>query len=153
MMHPIDDSRIDAIKIEPARRHPSRTFPPVTFEAEGELMPIKHLLETVAWGHLDLLAKQLVERVGFHNEAGEVLFAGDPEIDPDVEPLEGVLFRDFFGTQVVVSEAAFQRLMNRFFTVLIRIANERGLDVRADPRWPGFLEQADRMEQLARRAP
>jgi hypothetical protein len=148
-MHSIDDSRIDAIKIEPARRHASRTFPPVTFEAEGELIPIKHLLETVAWGHLDLFAKQVVDRVGFHNEAGELLFAGDPDIDPDVEPFEGVLFRDFFGNEVLVSEAAFRRLMNRFFTVSIGIANERGLEVREDPRWPAFLQHAARMEQLA----
>lgn len=149
-MHVIEDSRIDAIEIEPARRPASRTFPPVTFEAEGELIPIKHLLETVAWGHLDLFARQAVDRIGFHNEAGELLFADDPEIDPDVEPFEGVLFRDFFGNEVVVSEAAFRRLMSRFFTVSIRIANERGLDIREDPRWPAFLEQAARMEQLVK---
>ena len=46
-----------------------------------------------------------------------MLFAGNPDIEPDVEPFEDVLFRDFLGNQVVVSESAFRRLMDRFFTV------------------------------------
>ena len=152
MMHPIDDAQIDAIDIEPKRQQSSKSYPPVTVAAEGQAIPIKHLLETVAWGHLDAFAEQLVERVGFHNDAGELLFAGNPDIDLDVEPFEGVLFTDVMGNQVVVGEAAFRRLMNRFFRVLIGIANDRALDVLKDPRWPVFLEHAARMQQLAGQA-
>lgn len=152
-MHQIADAQIDAIKIEPARRQFSTSYPPVTVHAEGELIPIKHLLEAIAWGHLDAFAEQLVERVGFHNEAGEVLFAGSPDIEPDVESFEGVLFRDFLGNQVVVSESAFRRLMDRFFTVLIRTADDRALGVREDPRWAAFLEHAARMNHSIGQAP
>lgn len=151
-MQAIGDAKIDAISIEPAPR-PPKSYDLVIVAAQDELIAIKNLLESVAWSDLDMCARQSADGIGFANEGGEALFAGNPDLELDVEPFEGVLFTDFFGNQAVVSVAAFQRLMDRFFTVLIGIADERALDVRNDPRWPVFLEHAARMKKLASQTP
>lgn len=152
MKHPIEDAKVDAIIIEPAPRRP-KSYEPVVVSVGDELLAIKNLLETIGWTQLDLCAKQSVEGIGFSNAAGDTaLFAGNLDLEPDIKPFEGVLFTDFLGNQAVVSEVAFRRLMDRFFTILIEISNERHLKIRADPRWPVFLEYAERMKQLARGA-
>jgi hypothetical protein len=147
-MHLIEDAQVDAITIIPAPGPPD-SYSIVAITVGDELSAIKHVLETVAWGHLDMCAKQSADGLGFGNDAGEALFAGNPDIDSDVEPFEGVLFKDLLDNTAIVSEAAFRRLMDRFFTVVIQIADDQALDVRADPRWPDFLMQAKRMRELA----
>lgn len=150
-MKRIDDARIDAITVKRDRQQ-STVCPPVTVIADQDLKPVKHLLEGVTWGHLPMFSKQLADGVGFHSEDGEILFSDAPDIEPDIEPFDGVMFMDFFENQVVMSEVAFRRLMDRFFSALIDIANERELDARDDPRWPVFLEHAERMRQLSQQS-
>jgi hypothetical protein len=147
-MQRIDDARIGAINVKQERQQ-SKVSPPVTIITDQDLMPVKYLLEGVTWGHLPMFSEQMAGGIGFHSEDGEILFSGAPDIESDIEPFDGVLFMDFFGNQVVMSKAAFWRLMDHFFTVLIDIANERELDVRNDSRWPMFLQYAERMRELA----
>jgi len=143
-----EDSRIDSIAIKPARR-PSKTFLPVDIVTDEELKPIKHIIGTVSLGHVELFAQQMANGYGFGNDSGQVMFSGDPGIEPEIEPFEGVMFMDFFEDQVVMSRDAFWRFMDRLFTTLIEIANERKLKILDEPRWPVFLEHAARIKQLA----
>lgn len=151
MIYPIEDTKVDDIRIEVKRTREPSTSPPVKIIAEGELEPIKHLLEFVHWGGVDIYARQVADATGFGHEICEVFFASNPYTfnEPDIEPFEGVLIVNHFDGQLVVSEAAFYRLMDRFFAALIDIANKRELSVRNDSRWTEFLNHAKRVKELA----
>lgn len=112
MRKPIADARVDAITV--------RALPPaapccVSVSTEDDLRAIRHVLESVSRDLLDRWAERGPD-AGFGTDAGEVVVSGTADAELlDLEPFEGVLFLDGAGNQVVVSRAAFQRLMQRLF--------------------------------------
>ena len=68
------------------------------------------------------------------------------ELDPDEEPFEGVEIYDPLG-ELYVTQAAFDGLMNRYFSALRDGATKQQAPVVQQPWWPDFLQIAQQVEK------
>ncbi|MBI4782431.1 MAG: hypothetical protein HY785_14110 [Oscillatoriophycideae cyanobacterium NC_groundwater_1537_Pr4_S-0.65um_50_18] len=146
------DQLIDTLTITPALPESRSRY--VEVNAEDELSPIKHLLESIDPDDLDACAKGALEQVGLGNDTADCIFGNCPE--PGEEPFDGVRIRALFGGfpplgQVVISHEAFDRLMSRYFAVIIPFVKQRYPKIAAEPWWAEFLKDAASIEVRAHR--
>lgn len=141
MINSIPDSLVDSVTIAPALPEFQSRY--VEIDAQGKLSPIQDLLESIDLNDLDACAKGAREQVGLGTETADCVFGNCPE--PGEEPFNGVQIRSLFGgfpplKQVVISYAAFDRLISRYFATIISVAEQRYPRVCGKFWWTEFLE-------------
>jgi len=139
VINSIPDSLVDSVTIAPASPDSATSY--VEVDAEGELSPIQSLLESVSPDDLDLCAKGTRNQIGFGNDMADCDFGHFNK--PDGEPFNGVRigywFRGSF-SGIEISREAFDRLMSRYFAVIIPLVEQRYPKIAAESWWAEFLE-------------
>lgn len=139
LISPIPDSIVDAITISPASPNLRSSY--VAVDAEGKSSHIRSLLEFVSPDDLDVCAKGTRDRFGFGHDMAECDFGR--YLKPEEEPFEGVRIGYYFRASfsgIEISPEAFDRLMSRYFTVVIPFVEQRYPKIAAEPWWTEFLE-------------
>jgi hypothetical protein len=137
MIQPIDDALVDNINVSPA---PVTSLEAVDVVAPPDLIVVKHLLQPFAWRHLGELAEYVRDAISWGHEIGDFRFSDD--LEPGEDSFDGVQLSDPIH-KVVVTRAAFDRLMIRYFDAIIHGAHERNLPVLHEPWWAEFLSNVE----------
>lgn len=139
MINSISDVLVDSITIAPASPDSRHSYVEVT--AEGVLSPIQSLLESVSPDDLDLCAKGTRDQIGFGNDMADCDFGHFNKLDG--EPFDGVRigywFKESF-SGIEISREAFDRLISRYFVVIIPFVEQRYPKIAAESWWAEFLE-------------
>jgi hypothetical protein len=144
----INDDAVDGLQIV-WDESPRFTGPRVV-NASPELRVIRDLLSHESWQHFVqfFLPGALHHHGRVSNESG---FRFQSDLDPGDEPFEGVELFDPLDT-IHISEPAFDRLMNRYFEVIIRaVAAHQGPELGA-PWWQAFVDGARALDHRIRGA-
>jgi hypothetical protein len=99
---------------------------------------VRDFLSRETWQHF---AQFILPGASSHHGriAEESGFRFPSDLDPDEEPFDGVELFDPIDT-FYVSEAAFDRLMSRYFEVLVQGVTANQRPELAEPWWPGFAQ-------------
>ena len=134
----IDDRTVDSLRII-WDQSPEHTGPRVV-DAPAELRMIKDFLSREAWQYfVQFIMPGVLQHHGRVMEYSGFRFQSD--LDPDDDPFDGVELFDPIET-THVSERAFDRMMSRYFDIIIQgvTANQRP-ELR-EPWWQRFVEGA-----------
>ncbi len=139
----LPDETIDAISFESL---PSARRLVAVYGAEG-FPAIADLLSLQGWSHLRYYADCAKDAMG--GEFDDIGFSYDTdEVWPGDKSFKGV--RVFVPwDEATVSRAAFDRLMARFFRVVVLAAAAREDPVIREPWWPEFLTAVEAIERRA----
>lgn len=127
-----DDLIIDRIEFRPpAEGSPHK----IDVVANDGHWLIAAMVQSVSWFALRYCAEAVAQRHGF--SAGESGFEYPSDRDPGEETFDGVRLYAF-DEEMFVSEAAFDRLMLRFFDAMNAQAKTTDPPVTAEPWWPEY---------------
>jgi hypothetical protein len=134
----IDDRTVDAVRII-WDQSPGHTGPRVV-DAPAELRMLGDFLSRATWPHfVQFILPGVMAHHGRVMEYSGFRFQSD--LDADDEPFQGVELFDPIGT-IYVSEAAFDRLMSRYFDSIIRGVIEHQRPEVHEAWWQGFVTSA-----------
>lgn len=142
----IDDPHVDALRIvwdDDSLGGPG----PRVVDAPPERRLLRDFLSRETW-------QQFVQFIlpGALNHHGRVAeysgFRFPSDLDPDDEPFEGVELFDPIDT-LHLSEAAFDRLMSRYFDVIVQGVTENQRPELREPWWPRFVQGAQELSARA----
>lgn len=139
----IDDSKVDALHII-WEQSPEYTGPRVV-GALPELRVIKDFLSRNNWQRfVQFIVPGVLHHHGRVDEYSGFRFPSD--LDPDEEPFDGVEMFDPLAT-LHISEAAFDRIMSRYFEVIIHgVTTHRHPEIH-EGWWQAFVASARAIEQ------
>lgn len=143
MYEQIPDFLIETIQIGwDDSRHPSR---PCTTPLPGKARVICDFISTPYWeSHVKFFFSGVLEHTGrISNDSG---FLFDKNIEPGDEPFTGVQLFDPLDA-ITLSDHAFDKLMSRYFRVLIDHAVLKQLEVIQEPWWSNFVDATIQIEQ------
>ncbi|MEA2670303.1 MAG: hypothetical protein QOG45_523 [Chloroflexota bacterium] len=133
----LQDAVVDAISVEPTGVPQNGVRPIGRVSGPEEALPIIFTLDAIGWTELLYTANGVRDRKA--SDWDDVGFNYPSDIsEPDEEPFDGVeVHNPIF--EVIVSEKAFDRLMARFFRVLVIGAGAARDPVITTDWWPSFL--------------
>jgi hypothetical protein len=139
----LSDSLVDSVQIE-WEETPHRTGPQVV-NVPPELRVIRdYLSKPVSESNLKLIAEGVLDQHGrMMNDSG---FWYPEDLDPDDEPFDGVRLSDPLD-EIYLSRAAFDRLMVRFFRIILQNAPSSQKDLANSTWWPRFQAIVAQLEQ------
>lgn len=142
MIEPLPDELLDSIVVEPvASGHRDRSVGVITGPAAA--WPVTVTLKAFPWVAQPNAARGVARGVGMEMDDAGFSYPGD--LDPDEEPVNGVLVYNPLG-RATVSVAAFERLMLRYFRALIAGAERFHDSVIREPWWPEFVAATEEIE-------
>jgi len=145
----IEDHAVDALQIV-WEESPRFTGPRVV-NAPPELRVIRDFLSLESWQHyVQFFLPGVVGR--YQHVSNDSGFRFQSDLTPDEEPLEGVELFDPLDT-IQLGEAAFDRLMSRYYQVIIQAVTARQGPELREGWWQDFLDGARSLEQRVTRAP
>jgi len=142
-----DDSLVDQIEIDWIPTSPSKG--PVVRNAASELRMIKDFFDHNRW---QTLARFILPGVMHHHQrvAEYSGFRFSSDLDPDEKPFDGVQMYDPIDT-IHVGEAAFDRVMSRYFTAIVKGVVDDRRPEQSEPWWPSFVDDVDQLVARANR--
>ncbi|HEU4326159.1 MAG TPA: hypothetical protein VFS21_23665 [Roseiflexaceae bacterium] len=139
----LDDRLVDAVEIVWEQTPTYQGT--VVRQAPDELRVIRNYFTRRFWSSLPSIARSASGQSDSGvNGSG---FRFGQELDPGEEPFEGVELYDPLD-QIYISRPAFNRLMLRFFEMIIRGATEHGHPLLQELRWPEFLAHAETLRGI-----
>ncbi|HEX8113456.1 MAG TPA: hypothetical protein VF516_37255 [Kofleriaceae bacterium] len=140
----IDDRAVDALQIV----WDTSCAGPRVVDSPPELRMIQEFLSRDTWQHFVQFILPGV--VGHHQRVAEYSgFRFQSDLDPDDDPFEGVEMFDPIDT-IHISEAAFDRLMSRYFDTIVRGATENLRPEIRESWWPKIVDGARTLGDRAR---
>ncbi|MBD2354459.1 hypothetical protein H6G41_07430 [Tolypothrix sp. FACHB-123] len=139
----IDDAVIDALTVE----WDDQNSPPKPYIANvpPEARVIRDFLNTPFWGNrIRFIFSGVLERSGRISDESGFLFPED--LEPGDEPFDGVQMFDPLDT-ITLSDGAFDRLMSRYFRVVLDRAESLNLPITQEPWWGAFADATVQIEQ------
>ncbi|MEO7735371.1 MAG: hypothetical protein ABIY55_30740 [Kofleriaceae bacterium] len=134
----IDDRTVDDLRII-WDQSPGYVGPRVV-DAPTELRMIRDFLSRETWQHfVQFIMPGVMEHHGRVMEYSGFRFQSD--LDADDDPFQGVEMFDPIDT-IYIREAAFDRLMSRYFDTVIRGVVEHQRPEAHEPWWQGFVASA-----------
>lgn len=128
----VADSIIDDIEFSPpAKGSPHK----IDVVAPDGLWLITAMVQSMSWFSLRYCAAAVAQRHGFGAEESGFEYPSDR--DPGEETFDGVRLYAF-DEEMFVSEAAFDRLMLRFFDAMSAQVKATNPPVTAEPWWPDY---------------
>lgn len=134
----IDDRTVDALRIV-WDQSPGHTGPRVV-DAPAELRVIRDFLSCETWQHF----VQFILPGALHHHGRLIEYSGfrfQSDLDPDDDPFEGVEMFDPIET-IHISEGAFDRLMGRYFEVILHGVTLHQRPETHEEWWQGFVTSA-----------
>ena len=146
MSNLIADRTVDALRII-WDQSPGYIGPRVVV-ASPELRMIKDFLSRETWQHfVQFIVPGALHHHGRVMEYSGFKFQGD--LDPDDEPFDGVEMFDPIET-IHISEGAFDRVMSRYFGVIIQgVTAHQGPELQ-EGWWPAFVTNARLIDERVR---
>lgn len=134
----IPDQQVDTLQIV-WEETPQYSGPRVV-DTPPELRMIRDFLSTRFWQNfVRFIAPGVLNHHGRVNEYSGFTFQSD--LDPDDDPFEGVEMFDPIDT-IHISEAAFDRLMSRYFNTIVEGAAAHQKPETQEEWWQDFVENA-----------
>ncbi|MEH2077043.1 MAG: hypothetical protein V7K57_22025 [Nostoc sp.] len=139
----IDDAAIDALEVG----WDDINTPPKPYVAHvpPEARVIHDFLNTPFWGNrLRFIFSGVLERSGRISDESGFLFPSD--LEPGDQIFEGVQMFDPLDT-ITLSNGAFDRLMSRYFRVVLDHAESTGLPITQEAWWGAFADATPQIEE------
>lgn len=144
----IDDAVIDAVTMgwDDTNKLPK----PHVANIPPEARVIDDFLNTPFWGdRVRFIFSGVLERTGRISDESGFLFPSD--LEPDDQPFEGVQMFDPLDT-ITLSDAAFDRLMSRYFRVVLDHAGRMRLPITQEAWWGAFAGAVPQIEARANKS-
>ncbi|BAY62180.1 hypothetical protein NIES22_22490 [Calothrix brevissima NIES-22] len=138
----IDDAVIDALDIG----WDDTNARPYVSNAPEEVRVIRDMLDMrFCWeSRVEFFFPGVLDRIGrVTNESG---FLFPEDLEPGDEPFDGVQMFDPLDT-ITLSDGAFDRLMSRYFRVVLDRSESLKLPITQEPWWSAFADATVQIEQ------
>jgi hypothetical protein len=140
----LDDHCIDRILIAPAEG-PGPIVRVESRDRSEESMLVATTLGAFPTSLLHYVASGVYDREGIGADGVGFRYPTD-ELDPGETPFDGVDVYNPLGS-VLVSLAAFERLMSRYFQIVVKVASARHHSATEQPWWDDFVRMASGIKQ------